>query len=464
MIVILFAAIPVYALEIRGSVAGSVSDQSNLFEGSSFTWDPQNFAGFYYDLDRDLGSETLTMTITGENRLSGDEPYGIIYETSDRTKALSNAKVDMTYGKLRVASIDNITGRIMLDNKDNTIALSKNKNTEIMPGIYIRTADNSTLRYYIYKEITDPGMHELRGVVAGIINGQSNLAGNNDTFNWNPQNFAGFYYDIGHDLGTETLTATLTDGNNLSGDYPFGLTYATVAQTKDFEYKPWGSYMVIGFLGEKCFAGYLDNMNSQFESGYESVLFRVSADENSLADEQLEQILLDEDTGRIVNKGESVKLKEGYELVLKGISDEGKVYLNLLKDGKVVDESFIAPSKYEATQYDKTYYYRKNVGSQENLAIIAVHFRTTYKDEDYTMAIADGIWQISETPTPVYADTEYDKMRIASVTADSIAMDNKDNAIILTKKSDIELMPGVRIRTANNDTLRFYIYRTEVVK
>ena len=457
MIVILFAAIPVYALEIRGSVAGSVSDQSNLFEGSSFSWNPQNFAGFYYDLDRDLGSETLTITITEWNRLIGDEPYGIIYETSDRTKALSNAKVDMTYGKLRVASIDNITGRIMLDNKDSTITLSKNKNTEIMPGIYIRTANNYTLRCYIYREITDPGTYELRGAVAG-------LAGNYDTFTWNPENFAGFYYDISHDLGTETLTATLTEGNNLSGDYPFGLTYATVAQPKYFEYEPWGSYMVIGFLGEKYFAGYLDNTDNQHESGYESVLFRVSADENSLAHEQLEQILLDEDTNRIVNKGASIKLREGYELVLKGISDEGKVYLNLLKDGKVVDESFVAPSAYAATLYDKTYYYRKNVGSQENLAIIAVHFRTTYKDEDYTMAIADGIWQISETPTPVYADTEYDKMRIASVTADSIAMDNKDNAIILTKKSDIELMPGVRIRTANNDTLRFYIYRTEVVK
>jgi S-layer protein (TIGR01567 family) len=465
LILISFAAIPVSGLEIRGSIAGSVGGQSNLFDGSSFIWDPQNFAGFYYDIDRDLGSETLTMTATDWNRLSGDEPYGISYETNDPIKALSNAKVDMTYGRLRVAAIDNANGRIILDNKDNTITLAKNKNIELIPGIYIRTADNDTLRFYIYKEITDPGTYELRGAVAGTINGQSNLLDGN-SFTWNPQNFAGFYYDISNDIGTETLTATLTDGNNLSGEpYPYGLTYTAVAQMEDFEYEPWGSYQAIGFMGEKYFAGYIEK-NSQYDSGYESILFRVSADENSLADEQLEKILLDEDASRIVKKGESIKLKEGYELVLKGISDEEKVYLNLLKDGKVVDESFIAPSKYEATQFDKTYYYRKNVGSQENLAIIAVHFRTTYKDEDYTMAIADGIWQVSETPTPVYVDTKYGKMTIRSVDASNgaIAMENKDESITLTKNSDIDLMPGISIRTANNDTLRFYIYRTEVIK
>ncbi len=33
-------------VEIRGAVAGTVSGQSNL-QDNSFTWNPQNFAGFY---------------------------------------------------------------------------------------------------------------------------------------------------------------------------------------------------------------------------------------------------------------------------------------------------------------------------------------------------------------------------------------------------------------------------------
>jgi hypothetical protein len=60
----------------------------------------------------------------------------------------------MEYGKLRISTIDSNTGVITLDNKDNAITLSKNKNIEIIPGIYIRTADNDTLGYYIYKAET----------------------------------------------------------------------------------------------------------------------------------------------------------------------------------------------------------------------------------------------------------------------------------------------------------------------
>jgi hypothetical protein len=53
------------ALEIRGSVAGEINGASNLDSENAFIWNPQNFAGFYYDMDRDEGSETLTTTSTG---------------------------------------------------------------------------------------------------------------------------------------------------------------------------------------------------------------------------------------------------------------------------------------------------------------------------------------------------------------------------------------------------------------
>ena len=67
----------------------------------------------------------------------------------------------------------------------------------------MQSTDANPLRYYIYKEITEPGTYEIRGLVA---------TGN---FEWNAQNFAGFYYDIDDDLGTEKLTTTITEGNKL---------------------------------------------------------------------------------------------------------------------------------------------------------------------------------------------------------------------------------------------------------
>lgn len=433
LLVVSLTAISADALEIRGTVATG-----------DFTWNPQNFAGFYYDMDKDLGTETLTTTITGDKRLSGDAPYGLTYEADKGVKGLDNAKEGMTYGKLRVSNIDSTAGKITLDNKDNAITLSKNKVVELMPGLFLKTADNDTLRYYIYKNITSPGTYEVRGqVVTG-------------DFTWNPQNFAGLYYDMDHDIGTETITTTLTDNSTLSGEAPYGIIYDTTAQIEPFNFYDFGYYEAIGFMGKKYFAGYMPS---------NSILFHVSTDENSLADEQLEEILMDEDINRIVKKGESIKLNEGYELILKGVGDMGKIYLNLLKDGKVVDESFISPSKDNPTMFDKTYYYRKEVGGQENLAIIAVHFRTTYKDEENAMAVADGIWQISENPLSIAVDSEFGKMRVVEVDANSgnIRLDNKDNQINLTRKSDVDLMAGIHIRTADNETLRYYLYKMESV-
>jgi S-layer protein (TIGR01567 family) len=439
LLVIFFIAIPTHALEIRGQVTTADS-----------TWNSQNFAGFDYDMDHDVGVETLATSLT-DKELSGDAPYGIFYRTSNLTKMFSNAQPDMEYGKLRVSTIDSTNGIITLDNKDNAIALSKNMNTEILPGIFIRTADNNTLRYYIYKNITNPGTYEIRGSVAGT----------GDSFTWTPQNFAGFYYDINDDLGTETLKTTLTDDNNLSGDPPYGIVYQTAAQTNDYEYRGWGSYTVIGFLGEEYFAGYTEN----FYSDENNVMFSKSTDENSLYSEQLEVILVDDKTEIMLSKGESIKLKDGYVLFFKGINSEGQIYLELQKDGKLVDKSFLAPFAYGATNYDKTYCYHKNVGSQKDLVTIAVRFRSTYKDEERALVVVDAIWQISDIPIDVRANTQYGKMTIRAVDANTgtITMDNKDNPITLTKKNDIELMPGFHIRTANNDTLRYYIYKTATV-
>lgn len=457
VLVISFIAIPVHALEIRGDVAGTVNGMSDLVD-NSYTWSPQNFAGFDYDIDHDVGSDTLITTLTEDGKLSGDAPYGIVYEASNHTKAFSNARADMKYGKLSVRTIDNATGTITLENKENAITLRKNMNTEILPGIFIRTADNDTLRYYIYKNVTQPGTYEIRGSVAGQVKGMSDLVDN--SFTWRPQTFAGFYYDINKDLGTETLKTTLTDDGNLSGDPPYGVTYTTTAQYKWFERDIWGLYKVIGFLGEKYFAGYYQGYDDA-----SNVFYSESFDKNSLSSEQLEKILIDDDTEITLDKGEFIKLKDGYVLFFKGINSEGQIYLELQKDGKLVDKSFLAPSVYGATNYDKTYCYRKNVGSQKDLVTIAVRFRSTYKDEERALAVVDGIWQISDIPIDLRSNTQYGKMTIRAVDANTgtISMDNKDNPITLTRKSDIELMPDIHIKTADNDTLRYCIYRTETV-
>jgi len=70
-----------------------------------------------------------------------------------------------------------------------------------------------------------------------------------DEFTWNAPNFAGFYYDIDKNIGTEQITlrlfesdgatAVLSDMADANG-YP-GVVYMTTAQMKNFKFKPWGA-------------------------------------------------------------------------------------------------------------------------------------------------------------------------------------------------------------------------------
>ncbi|MDD4161735.1 MAG: S-layer protein domain-containing protein [Methanothrix sp.] len=367
-------------------------------------------------------------------------------------------KVDTEYDKMRIASVSADT--ITMDNKDNTVTLSKNKDIDLMGNVKIITSDQDVVddanpqRYYIAKELTEPGTYEIRGQVA------------TGDFVWTAKNFAGFYYDIDDDLGTETLTTTITEGNKLQE--PNGIAYTTTVQKNDFDFEDWGFYNVIGFQANKYFAGYLNDENVD---DADEILFKESTDENSLSDEQLEEILMDNDDEMTVTSGTPLKMEEGYELAIKSIDIDGnKVYLELSKDGSVVDSKVISPSKDNPTMGDKTYYYKKTVGDSKDLVIIAAHFKNAFRGSDTNLATIDGIWQISDVPMEVKVDTEYDKMRIASVSADTITMDNKDNTVTLSKNKDIDLMGDVKIMTSDQDVVddanpqRYYIYKEATIE
>lgn len=279
-------------------------------------------------------------------------------------------------------------------------------------------------------------------------------------FEWNAQTFPGFYYDVDKDLGTEMITTYITDGKL---EEPNGVVYTTTAQRDDFEFADWGSYNVIGFLGKKYFAGYAENENVD-ESN--QILSTKSIDKNSLASEQLQTILMDRNDETIVTVSQPLKLEDGYVLAIKYIDSNGML-VELTKNGAAVDSKVLTPLKIGATMADKTYIYRTDLGEQKGLATIAVHFKNAIVIQNQTVATADGLWQISDTPTPVKIDAEYGKMRISSVSADTIVLDNKDNNIALSKNRDIELLGNIRIKTADQEVidgvypLRYYIYLNE---
>jgi S-layer protein (TIGR01567 family) len=356
--------------------------------------------------------------------------------TIDAVWQLSDEYLDVSegtkYDKMTVQTVT--TDSITMNNEDNDITLSRNKDISLMPGIGITTADDDSLRYCVYKEITKPGTYELRGTAA------------TDTFTWTADNFAGFYYDIDDNLETESLRATVTDGKLAQPD---GTTYTTGTVTNSFKFEDWGSYRFIGFLGEKCFAEYVG-----------AFLFDKSTDKSALAKKQLLKILADDDTEKTVTTDTPLKLEEGYELAIKSISAEGNnVYLELSKDGVVVDSAIIHPSQDAATMADKTYFYKKDVGDLKKMVIIAVHFKNAFEGADQNLATVDGVWQLSFSPISVTEGTSFGKLVISEITGDHISMNNKDNSITLSKNEYVSLAGDIYLKTADSDSLRYYIVK-----
>ena len=272
---------------------------------------------------------------------------------------------------------------------------------------------------------------EIRGPVADVVDGA--------VYTWGPQEFAALYYDIDEDLGRESLTVTIT-GNGL--DEPNGVVYMTEAQRNDFDFEGWGEYWTIGFLADEYFAAYVEG----------GLLFDESTDTNLMKDEQLSRVLMDDDEERTFTTGTPLKLAEDYELAIQAIDLDGnKVFVQLMKNGAVVDAAVVEPSKAGATLKDKTYVYKKDLGDTEKIVIVAVHFKNAFRGADTDLATIDGIWQISDAYKDVEEDTEYDKMTIQTVDADAmtIMMNNEDNKITLTKKRDVSLMENIRIKTAS---------------
>jgi S-layer protein (TIGR01567 family) len=420
---------------------------------------------YYYKKDIGDTKEIVIVAAHFKNAFRGaDQNLATVDGIFQVSDTASDVAVDTEYDKMRISSVSQDT--ISMDNKDNSITLSKNKETALMAGIGIRTADqdniNDTdpLRFYLYKEMTEPGTYELRGQVQTVVDGS------NPT--WDPKTFSGFYYDIDDNLGNENIKMTIT-GNKL--EEPTGVAYTTTTQLNDLDFEDWGWYNSIGFLGENYFAGYSEKKPVVNGEEIEPELWKHCTDKNTLTDEQLLKVLKDDDTEMTVTSGTPLKLEEGYELSIKSIDIDGnKVYLELSKDGSVISSKVISPSKDGATMADKTYYYKKDIGDTKEIVIVAAHFKNAFRGADQNLATVDGIFQVSDTASDVAVDTEYDKMRISAVSPDTITMDNKDNSITLSKNKETALMAGIGIKTADqdniNDTdpLRFYIFNTATIE
>jgi S-layer protein (TIGR01567 family) len=298
----------------------------------------------------------------------------------------------------------------------------------------------ANIRLYLYKNASKLNSSVVRSAVAGTINGETNLI--DASFIWNPQNFAGFNYDMKNDLGTENLKFVLTENNKLSGDPPYGVTYTTTAQQTRFEYGDLGHYSIIDFLGNSCFVSYADD----------SSLKQASKESNLLSNSKLGKVLIDSGERQKIQNGGTLPLQDGYEAKFYIDKSCNKTLVELYRNGTLVERNYLS--------LPGTYIYKKSLADTYGIAVLALHLTEANCTEGKS-CIVDGVFQISENLVDVNPNASFGKMTIRAVDANAgvITMDNKDNAITLSKNINVSLMGDFYLKTADSDELRFYIYK-----
>jgi len=354
-----------------------------------------------------------------------------------------------------VLEVTDISSDLIEMRNDDDVSLGKDSLIPLAGGLVIRVLDTDDLAYYPEGLIADYGVHEIRGPV---FTGTSSVAASFGNVpiqaraRWDTFNFSGFYFEDDQEIGREALVlygapnrlvqpasiATSPDGTAKVT----GIQYSSFVQPKEFQFKSWGHYDTINFMGQPFFAGYSQNTSPEIGVG------------SLIEHDYLCQVLLDSDQTMKAEAGNAFILANGYELQVAGV-DKDKIFVRLLKDGKPVDSGTVISS-------GSTYVYEADVGDVNDLPIIAVHVNNVFSDGKTDVAMLDGIFQISDKVLPVDEGRDFGELSILVSNPTFIVMANP-NYLYLGPNGGISILPGVNLRIADNQTLRYYLYSQSYV-
>ncbi len=283
-------------------------------------------------------------------------------------------------------------------------------------------------------------------------------AGAGSTFNLTPLNFDGFYYDLDNNAGSESFSIELGSPDNRSIKEN-DLKYSTTVLNIPFKYRQFGNYSMIGFMGERYFAGYTQ----------ESRIASLSA--NLLNHGLLLSILMDENVNRTLSTGGGMALGDGYSIWVEDVNiDEGITQFSLTKNGEEIDS--------RSVKAQDTYIFKKDIrmiataGSIDydnnitvgSLPVIAIHIDSILLEKNLHVVRIKGIFQLSDIYTKIQPGSEYwiyGIMKIMNISEKGISMSNM-NSINLRypysteyKLNSIGIMSGFGLKVADSEVLRF---------
>lgn len=360
--------------------------------------------------------------------------------------------------KLGNMEVTHLSEDLLELSNNNSLSLTQNSAVPLVYGLDLIVLDTPNLKYYPVGGIFDYGIHEIRGPVytqdttlpfGNPITGASSVKAL-----WDFTNFAGFYFDPEDNLGGELLlieklsgrsippVQRIMDNNTVTGTPP-GLWYITRVQPTRFQFRPWGYYNVTELFGEHWFAGFGPNTSSEI------------GDVNTMQHFRIIQLAKDSNEILHLHSFGTLILGDGYTLRLISVTED-KAAIVLQKNGELIETAIV--------KANTTYKYKKDFADIKDLPILALHVQSVFSDGKNQTVDFDGVFQISDTVAlPVDPGRKFDKLVIYSSNSESIALMNQEDSINLGRDTSVSIWPGVYIRSANNDTLRYYLFTGKYV-
>ncbi|AEH60076.1 S-layer-related duplication domain protein [Methanosalsum zhilinae DSM 4017] len=355
-------------------------------------------------------------------------------------------ETDDTFGNMAIESTSD--AQIIME-LDSSITLRHDTTRNVMEDLKFRMADDSdVLRFYLMQEVTEPGIHEVRGTVVDL---EKDGGYYQDAVSWTatgfdvpdleegvaPEgfSFAGFYYDLDDNLHSEMLTIVEVErslSDTSASDNP-GIEYYSqpqiVESTFDFDGEE-RYYPKIGFLAE------------EYVPVSDELLTTEEAELEGTSVDKLSKLLMDTDDSWTLRVGQTLDLEDGYAITPQQIDVDGdKVWLELTKDGEYVDDQIIEVGD------ESTWFYDQTVLDEEDVTTLAIDVDQVFQGTVDSLVVIEGAWQIADDGMELETDDAFGKMVVESAD-DNIVM-TLDTSLTLRADSTQHLMGDIYFRVSD---------------
>ena len=121
-------------------------------------------------------------------------------------------------------------------------------------------------------------------------------------------------------------------------------------------------------------------------------------------------VITDRSDNAVINSNVPFRLADGYEIALRSVDIDGqKAYIELLKNGAVVESKVVKP----LSSADDTYLFTRDLGQDKRVELIRVRFKNAFRGADQNLATIDQIQQISMSSPSRLIEDSSDKFIIS---------------------------------------------------